>query len=253
MTDEIEAAYDSMAPYYQQIYGNWPKAVKLQGLTLAAILRDARKLPGTEVLDCSCGIGTQAIGLALLDYHVLATDLSAASVLQARKNARALSAKLRFGVAGIRNLARDVSGQFDAVLSCDNSIPHLLTHKDLLLAARNIRSKTKPGGVFVMSMRDYDALQGRPTGTLPMTINSGGAPRVYVQTWTWERTRPIYRFNLFVMNGARKGWTVNSVSARYRAWKRSEMTAAFIKAGFSKVCWMMPRQSGYHQPVAIFK
>lgn len=29
-----------------------------------------------KLLDCSCGIGTQAIGLALVVYNVTATDLS---------------------------------------------------------------------------------------------------------------------------------------------------------------------------------
>ena len=47
---------------------------------------------------------------------------------------------------------------FDAVIACDNSLPHLLTDDDLLAALVQLRRATAPGGVCAISVRDYAAL-----------------------------------------------------------------------------------------------
>jgi hypothetical protein len=53
-----------------------------------------------------------------------------------------MGVELTFGVADFRTLARDVDGTFDVVISCDNSLPHLLTDDDLHAAARNIHANS---------------------------------------------------------------------------------------------------------------
>ena len=61
----------------------------------------ANQLGGREpwsVLDCSCGIGTQAIGLALHGHRVHATDLSPVSVDCARRESAEFGVAMTFGV-----------------------------------------------------------------------------------------------------------------------------------------------------------
>src|SRR3954471_6818950 len=91
--------YDGLAPDYHLAYGGqWDAAVERQGAALDRIIRAA--LPeAQDVLDCSCGIGTQAIGLALRGYRVHGTDISAGEVERARTEAQRLGAELTFGVA----------------------------------------------------------------------------------------------------------------------------------------------------------
>jgi hypothetical protein len=62
------AFYDGFADDYHLAYGgDWDAAVAQQGAALDALIRGA--LPAAaDVLDCSCGIGTQAIGLARIGY-----------------------------------------------------------------------------------------------------------------------------------------------------------------------------------------
>jgi hypothetical protein len=43
--------------------------------------------------------------------------------------------------ADVRDLRTAVSGSFDAAVSCDNSLPHLLTRYDLERAAGSIRAR----------------------------------------------------------------------------------------------------------------
>ncbi|WP_338020292.1 class I SAM-dependent methyltransferase [Paenibacillus marchantiae] len=79
-----------------------------------------------SLLDCSCGIGTQAIGLAKYGYNVSATDVSPDSVKRAEKEAASRGVNINFGVADFRSLDTDLTGVFDIVLSADNAIPHHL-------------------------------------------------------------------------------------------------------------------------------
>ncbi len=69
--------YDEMADGYHLIYSDWDASMRRHGNALDALIGDDR----VEVLDCSCGIGTQAIGLAMRGYRVTGTDLSPAPPL----------------------------------------------------------------------------------------------------------------------------------------------------------------------------
>src|SRR3954447_13207509 len=73
--------YDDFAADYHLAYGGkWDAAVERQGRALAELLP-----AGGRVLDCSCGIGTQAIGLALLGCRVVGTDPSQGAIERARR------------------------------------------------------------------------------------------------------------------------------------------------------------------------
>src|SRR3954462_7382978 len=117
--------YDGLAADYDLVYGNqWDDAVAGQGGALDSLIKRARP-DARDVLDCSCGIGTQAIGLALRGYRVHGTDISERSIKRARAEAARLGAEVSFGVDDFRDLGT-VSREFDVVLSCDNALPHLL-------------------------------------------------------------------------------------------------------------------------------
>ena len=56
--------YDELAPRYHLIFADWDESIAHQGRQLGAILRS--HWPDHHcVLDVSCGIGTQAIALAM--------------------------------------------------------------------------------------------------------------------------------------------------------------------------------------------
>lgn len=78
MSDLIKKFYDDFADDYHLIFEDWDASMKRQSNVLDRIFVNQFKQPRQElkVYDCSCGIGTQAIGLALLGYKVHATDLS---------------------------------------------------------------------------------------------------------------------------------------------------------------------------------
>ena len=75
-----EEFYDRMADYYHLIFEDWERAIERQGEVLAGVLRDAGVGSGDEVLDASCGIGTQTLGLLARGFRVTASDISAGAL-----------------------------------------------------------------------------------------------------------------------------------------------------------------------------
>jgi hypothetical protein len=50
-------------------------------------------------------------------------------------------------VADMRKVSEIFLGPFDVVISCDNSVPHLLSNADILLAFQQFFHCTKEGGL----------------------------------------------------------------------------------------------------------
>ena len=240
--------YDGLAPDYHLVYEDWQAAVERQGAALDRLIRAIHKNP-IDVLDCSCGIGTQAIGLARLGYRVQGTDISERLLERARIEAARFGVDIAFAACDFRDL-KPVQGAFDAVISCDNAIPHLLTDEDLSLAFRAMRSKLRPGGLLVISVRDYDeALVDRPATATPQ-INPGPPRKVLVRLQDWDSSdSPMYTVHFLVLSEGLAGWTVAHHSSRYRAVGRATLTRTAEDVGFTQVTWYSGKDVGFHQPV----
>lgn len=140
------AFHDGLAASYHLIYEDWEASVAEQGRALEVLLRDYGVVPGDEVLDVACGIGTQALGLAARGYAVTASDLSVGAITRARREARRRGLDIDPSVADMRRAHEHHASGFDAVLCADNSLPHLLSDTDILGALRQFRACLSPGG-----------------------------------------------------------------------------------------------------------
>ena len=147
--------YDDLAPLYHLMFPDWSNSIRRQGEQLDSIIQS--EWPGHRtVLDVSCGIGTQTLALAGRGYSVVGSDLSAKEIERARREADLRSLAIDFRVGDMRTAHEDHGTGYDLVISCDNSVPHLLTDKDLLLALRQFLACLRPGGGCVITVRDYD-------------------------------------------------------------------------------------------------
>ena len=241
--------YDGLAADYHLVYADrWDEAVESQGAALDRVIRAARP-DARDVLDCSCGIGTQAIGLARRGYRVHGTDLSERSIARARVEAARLGAEVSLGVADFRDLG-SVPGEFDVVLSGDNALPHLLDDADLTQALHAMGAKLRSNGLLVVTIRDYDkALVDRPA-TAPPLLVAGPPRRLVVRLHDWDGPDSrLYTVRFFIITEADGGWTLAHHDARYRAITARELTRAVEDAGFGDVAWLSGEQAGFHQPV----
>lgn len=243
------AFYDELADDYHLIFADWERSIRWQAEVIGRLL-EAHDRPVRRVLDGSCGIGTQALGLAAAGYDVTATDISEASVRRCAREALRRGVRLSTGVADLRTLDRDLSGHFDAVVLFDNSLPHLLTDEDLAAACTALRDVLVPGGVLCASIRDYDAvLEQRPSGELPRTYRTDDGERVVFQIWEWHGQR--YTVRHFLLYDHAGAWDVAERRTSYRALTRAELTAALHNAGFAEAAWHMPAETGFYQPIVL--
>jgi SAM-dependent methyltransferase len=209
-TDAMTDFYDELAPLYHLIYPDWNQSVLAQGEMLARLIDSewpgARGVDGDgdgdgdgdrdsdgsgaaprKVLDVSCGIGTQALGLAALGHAVTASDLSAREVERAHREASERGLGIAFSVADMREAHAHHGGGFDIVMSCDNSMPHLQTDHDLLVALRQMAACLRPGGGCVVSVRDY-AQEPRGTNLVKHygARVENGRRHVLFQVWNFD-------------------------------------------------------------------
>ena len=236
--------YDGLAADYHLVYGDrWDDAVARQGEVLDGLIRELHG-GAADVLDCSCGIGTQAIGLALRGHRVQGTDISERSLERARAEAARLGAEVAFAVADFRDLAT-VAGTFDVVISCDNALPHLLEEAEVASALRAMRSKLQPGGALIVSIRDYD--KERPPPPSPYVV-AGPPRRLVVRMHDWDAPdSPLYTVRFFFITETDGDWDLAHHSARYRALPRAELEAAAADAGLGDLRWR--EDIDYHQPI----
>lgn len=245
-------SYDDLAGHYHLIFENWQASMDRQAAALSAILREKCRLPITaRILDCACGIGTQALGLAKLGFRVQGCDISGAAIERARREASQRNLDIQFSVVNMLDLKCLPESNFDAVICMDNALPHLESTEQLVQAAQQARGRLRPGGLFMASIRDYDCLlETRPALQGPAFYSDQGQRRIVFQVWDWLDDRR-YIFHLYITREVGKEWRTFHTAATYRAVLRDELTAILRQAGFTNPRWLSPPESGFYQPIVL--
>ena len=263
--------YDGLADEYHLMFADWRQEISHQGEALDAVIRQRSEGSVTDLLDCACGIGTQAIALALQGYGVHATDFSAPAVERARREAQSFAADITFDVADFRALDQVFAERFDVVICCDNALSHCLESDDLPRALEQMRGRLRPGGLFLASIRDYDRLLARdasataldpelpglhgkrqehgPRGTMPQVFDDESGRRIAFQVWDWAPDGRSYAVHQYFVREAGGEYRTSHHVSRFRALRRAELDEALAAAGFSDVRWHFPADSGFYQPV----
>jgi SAM-dependent methyltransferase len=145
----------------------------------------------------------------------------------------------------------DVS--FDAVVCVDNSLPHLLTEDDVGQALRQMRRVVRPGGLVVVTTRDYDAVVAeRPTIAPVQRSRVDGLRVVTTQLWDWHGASPVYDVTHLQVREIGAGqWTTAARTTTYRAWTRAELTTLAARAELRGTRWITPAGSGFFQPIML--
>lgn len=246
--------YDELADSYHLIFEDWDRSIARQAEILSPLLstHTGKLLP--SVLDCACGIGTQALGLAQRGHQVTGSDLSPAAIDRAKREATGRQLDIAFHVADLRSLAFPETC-FDVVLAADNALPHLLTQTDLQQALRSMASKLSPDGILVATLRDYDhLLVERPITQPPAFFQDSSGRRIVHQLWNWDADQ--YDLHLYLTIQSRNhfsGWQVRHFHSRYRALQRAELNTALQNADLEDIQWLEPATTTFYQPIVIAK
>lgn len=240
--------YDGLAPYFHLLYADWEASIARQSRGLAHVLAEFGVAPGAAVLDAACGIGTQALGLAQLGYDITASDLSHGAVARARDEARTRGLTIRFAVADFRRLTSVFDDKFRAVLACDNAIPHLLSNDDIRAAFTECRRLLDPGGVLILSVRDYAAIARRTPDHHPYGTRTIGALTYSAeQIWRWDGDQYYLTVRLTEQR-ATEPPVVREFHSRYYAVTLATLEQLLKEAGFGLVA---RRDEHFFQPLLV--
>jgi SAM-dependent methyltransferase len=187
--------YDQLAESYHLIFQDWEASMQYQADVLSRLLPGPR--PDMTILDCACGIGTQAIGLAMRGFRVEGSDPSPASIARAVREAAARKLSAVFRVDDMRTLSTARRNAYDAVIAFDNAIPHLHSDEEILDALSNMRDRLRSGGIILISLRDYGPLLANvPRRRRRYFIATGSIVELFIKYGTGSTTAAMSSISL---------------------------------------------------------
>ncbi len=241
--------YDYFADKYHIMLNDWKDKIKNQGRIIKKILEYYSDIPISKILDCTCGIGIQAISLAQEGFIVTGSDLSQNELDFAIKEAQRRKLDIEFIQADCRFLGNNFKGYFDAVISIDSALPHLLTKENFILAFQSIYDRLNKGGIFLSSYRDYDELlKTKPNMAYPVRFNSeDGIEYTILRKWIWEGVYILSKQYVISDSTSESKLFTNS----YKQWAitQKELLELAKETNYSKCYWLLPDDSGFTQPI----
>ena len=245
----IQTFYDNLATQYDKLFLDWNATTREQAVILDRIFQNYGFGRSAKILDCACGIGTQTIGLAAMGYAVTGSDISQGELAEAGERAQKKNLQIPFVRADFCALANTFQQKFDIILAMDNALPHMLTADALNCAIRSIVNQIAEGGIFVASIRDYDALLAeKPPYSPPYIHQTEQGQRVSFQTWNWEGEN--YRLVQYIIDDENT-LQISKFDCEYRATRREEITRLLLDNGCGEVAWLFPEETNFYQPIVV--
>jgi SAM-dependent methyltransferase len=213
--------YDDLVSVYDWIV---PDELLIPEGSAAAFLPYVDGLaPGARVLDCACGTGPLAVGLAQRGLEVVATDASRRMVERTRALAEHAGADLEVRECRWEELPAQGFRPFDAVFCVGNSLAHAEGGDARRAALRAMAGELKPSGVLVLTSRNFELMRAARTGlqVFDRVIERHGRRGVVIYSWwladEWEDP---HRFDVAVALLGDDG-AVTTHGERLRFWPYS--------------------------------
>jgi len=139
-----EAAFDILAPLYDSNFSDGWVGTEQRGITQKLLLPFVPAGNPLTILEVNCGTGIDACWLASLGHRVIATDISAAMISEARE--RAGNRFPEFRVSGFSDLINDFEeARFDLIFSNFAGL-NCLGKEELDTFLHDAAKLLKPGG-----------------------------------------------------------------------------------------------------------
>jgi SAM-dependent methyltransferase len=230
MYDEFSTDYDRFVDWEGRLAAEMP-----------FILQQLRAVDARRVLDVACGTGMHAIALATHGFDVVGTDVSQGMIEQSRANAEQADVAVQFEVAGFGELAPTLiegTGQrsFDALLCLGNSLPHVLTARELQNTLEDFGRCLSAGGLALIQNRNFDAvLAERDRWMGPQSYREDESEWLFVRFYDFEPDG-LLTFNVMTLRRhGMEDWHERVTSTRLWPLTQRELTDALEAAAFDEV------------------
>jgi SAM-dependent methyltransferase len=186
------AGYGALPDVYEWLI---PDAVVTPAGSVAAFEDLVTSLPpGARVLDCACGTGQLAVGLAGLGVDVVATDASPGMVRRTQELADEQGVSLQARRASWDELPDQLdAASFDLVFCVGNSLGHAEGASGRLAALASMSRLLNRGGRLVLTSRTWEVVRagGSRSDVRDRLVRRHGRDAVVMYHWEiserWEQ------------------------------------------------------------------
>lgn len=192
----VVTSYDVLADVYEWLIAD----AKSTPPEFAAAFADVTSLlpPNAHVLDCACGTGQLAVGLAGLGMQVVASDASEAMVRRTAELSEQFGASVQTVRAHWQELPNHLDdATFDMVFCVGNSLHHAPGAAGRLVALESMSRLLCPGGRLVLTSRTWELVRARGSrlDIGDRLVRRNGRDAVVVYRWEiapqWEEEHHI--------------------------------------------------------------
>jgi len=223
-----EKFYDLLSPDFDLMV-SWEKRLKNEAPFFLKLFEENKV---RKILDLACGTGHHSIFFAKSGYEVTGADLSEKMLQIAGKNSKGVSG-VRFVKAGFLDVYPKLKDKFDAVICLGNSLPHLLSQKDLKKTLQNIYNLLNPGGIFILQNRNYDRILKKKIRFMaPNIVEMQDGRVVFFRLLDFLKDKVV--FNLVTFRQKEGKWSFQTKSTLLRPILRKEIENLLIGQGFKR-------------------
>jgi SAM-dependent methyltransferase len=203
---------------------------------------------GRQALDCTCGWGAQALGLAKLGWQVTALDISESSLEVARRKAEQHNLKISFDLCDMRQLAERFDRQFDGAVCC-KALYEIPDDAGILQALNGMRQALKPGGVIYFSLRDHDILiEDKERHIWRGEVRTPHGRLICIDDWDYLSEDEFIEIFSFLLEDERLPvgdyfrWRTETIGHRKRVLRKAHLAELLQQAGFDPVTFLPKAQ-----------
>jgi len=222
-----------------------------QARILDSVIQEFIEGETQTILDVSCGIGTQSIGLAKKGYQVAASDISIKAIEQAKKESTRHKVEIEFQVVDMRMVWEEFQKQFDILIACDNSIPHLQTNDEIFKAFKQFYKCIRPGGGCIVTVRNYSEIDREPGTKMmyPRLVHPMPDGQIILfDVWDFY-TEDHYEITIYLIEDRANEIRTKAIrGGKYYCVGVSTLEKLFLDAGFRNVKVMNDR---FFQPLIL--
>ena len=223
-SDAVAAFYDALAPGYDRMTG-FANRFAVEAPAYKRIVETYRI---HSAIDAGAGTGFHSIMLAQSGVQVTAVDRSASMLDRLRQHAVSYGVSVNTIVGGFETIPANLQNPVDAVFCLGNTIAHLRTEEEVLLALGGFRGALRQGGILVLQLLNYERIL-RSRERIQNVKQEGD--EIFIRMYDFEGEE--IRFNIVRLQGSAGKWSHSMQSVPLYPWTAGKLVPVLARAGFS--------------------
>jgi glycine/sarcosine N-methyltransferase len=218
--------YDNISESYDEMF-DFKKDLNSAESVIAEL---KKQFSFEKALDIGCGTGSFTIALARSGVKAVGMDLSSLMISEAKKNSLAYGVDIDFVNSGMGEMLSNINNKFDLIMCMGNTLPHLLSKKELFSMTIACRQLLNPGGRLVLNLLNYDKILSKKERIVGISKNDN---HEFIRFYDFQE--PYVNFNLLEIKWDKKTPLHKITSTKLYPYTHLEVESALMQAGFENL------------------